>query len=85
LFPDDKVPRRDWNRDEQPLALRLYCLLPFGKLHQSNQDVISIANAIERSPSAVAMKACNFASLDPALDRRGLGNVSRADIELIVL
>jgi len=28
------------------------------------------------------MKACNFASLDPALDRQGLGNVSKADREL---
>lgn len=76
------MPRRDWSPKEQLLALRLYCALPFGKLHQSNPDVINIAKAIGRTPSAVAMKACNFASLDPALDRKGLGNVSQADKEL---
>ncbi len=76
------MSKRNWNTDEQLLALRLYCALPFGKLHQSNPEVITVANAIGRTPSAVAMKACNFASLDPALDRKGLGNVSRADEEL---
>lgn len=76
------MPRRDWNTDEQLLALRLYCLLPFGKLHQSNPDVIAVSESIGRTPSAVAMKACNFASLDPALDRKGLGNVSQADKNL---
>jgi len=38
-----------------------------------------------RTPSAVAMKACNFASLDPAQRARNiaaLGNVSRGDREL---
>lgn len=76
------MPRREWSREEQLLALGLYCLLPFGKLHQSNSDVMAVAEAIHRTPSAVAMKACNFASLDPALERQGLGNVSRADREL---
>ena len=78
------MSHKKWNTDEQLLALRLYCALPFGKLHQSNPEVIAVANAIGRTPSAVAMKACNFASLDPALDRKGLGNVSRADEELWV-
>lgn len=76
------MPRRDWSPKEQLLALRLYCALPFGKLHQSNPEVIDVAKAIGRTPSAVAMKACNFASLDPALNRKGLGNVSQADKEL---
>lgn len=76
------MPRRDWNSDEQLMALRLYCVLPFGKLHQSNPDVIAIAETIGRTPSAVAMKACNFASLDPALNRKGLGNVAKADMAL---
>src|SRR4030065_356201 len=37
-----------------------------------------------RTRSAVAMKACNFASLDPRLGQRvkGLGNVSTADRQL---
>ena len=76
------MSHKKWNTDEQLLALRLYCALPFGKLHQSNPDVIAVANAIGRTRSAVAMKACNFASLDPALNRKGLGNVSNADRQL---
>ncbi len=71
--------RKLWDRDEQLLALRLYNYLPFGQLHQTNPDVVKLAKAIGRTPSAVAMKACNFASLDPALKRKGLGNISRAD------
>lgn len=76
------VQRQQWNEREQLLALRLYMSLPFGQLHQHQPDVIKIANAIGRTPSAVAMKACNFASLDPALDRKGLGNVSKSDRQL---
>lgn len=68
-----------WSRDEQLLALRLYFLLPFGQLHQRNKQVISVAEAINRTPSAVAMKACNFASLDDAISQKGLGNVSQLD------
>jgi len=78
------MPRHEWIHKEQLLALRLYCQLPFGQLHQSNPDVIEVATAIERTPSAVAMKACNFASLDPAIKQKGLGNVSRSDRELWV-
>src|SRR5690606_10708269 len=68
-----------WQEDELLLTLHLYCRLPFGKLHQSNPDVIQIAQVIGRTPSAVAMKACNFASLDPALTQKGLHGASKAD------
>ena len=69
----------NWKEDELLLALHLYCRLPFGKLHQSNPDVIQLAQVIGRTPSAVAMKACNFASLDPALSQKGLAGASKAD------
>jgi predicted restriction endonuclease len=71
-----------WSRNELLIAFRLYCHTPFGKLHQHNQEIIELAKLIGRTPSAVAMKACNFASLDPAQKARGiraLGNVSIAD------
>jgi len=61
-----------WQEDELLLTLHLYCRTPFGKLHQGNPDIIQLANIIGRTPSAVAMKACNFASLDPALSQKGL-------------
>jgi predicted restriction endonuclease len=71
-----------WSRDELLVAFRLYCQTPFGRLHQHNPEIIELAELIGRTPSAVAMKACNFASLDPtqqARNIRALGNVSSAD------
>lgn len=69
----------NWQEDELLLTLHLYCRTPFGKLHQTNPDIIQLANIIGRTPSAVAMKACNFASLDPALSQKGLQGASKAD------
>lgn len=74
-----------WTNDQLKLAFHLYCQLPFGKLHQRNPQIIELASLITRTPSAVAMKLVNFASLDPAITnsgRRGLGNASRADREV---
>lgn len=78
----DMNMRRNWTRKELLLALDLYCRMPFGKLHQHNPEVMSIAQVIGRTPSAVAMKACNFANLDPNLGRKGLSSVSKADREI---
>jgi len=69
----------NWQEDELLLTLHLYCRTSFGKLHQGNPDIIELANIIGRTPSAVAMKACNFASLDPALSQKGLAGASKAD------
>src|SRR3989337_951894 len=81
----DMPTRVPWSRDELLVAFRLYCRTPFGKLHQHNPEIIDLASLLGRTPSAVGMKACNFASLDPALKARNvaaLRNVSRADREL---
>lgn len=56
--------------------------LPFGRLHGRNAGIITLAAKIGRTPNALAMKACNFASLDPAFratDRKGLSGASEAD------
>lgn len=77
--------RRNWTWDETLVAFRLYCRTPFGKLHRHNPDIIALAEKINRTPSAVGQKACNFASLDPALQARGikgLSNRSRLDEEV---
>jgi putative restriction endonuclease len=74
--------RHRWDRDELIVALDFYCRTPFGRLHQRNPDVIALAKAIGRTPSAVAMKLVNFASLDPlhhSRGIRGLANVSHED------
>lgn len=71
----------NWSHDELILAFNLYCRTPFGRLHRSNPDIVMLSKAIGRTPSAVAMKCCNFASLDPvqkARNIKGLGNAGPA-------
>jgi len=71
-----------WTPEQVKLAFHLYCQLPFGRLHQSNPEIIALANLIGRSPSAVAMKLVNLASLDPAIiasGRKGLSSASKLD------
>ncbi len=73
----------NWSRDEQLVALRLYLTEPFGRLHKTNPRIMKLAEALgTRSASALSMKACNFASLDPTFvksGRRGLSGASEAD------
>lgn len=73
-----------WTRDQLLIALRLYVRTPFGKLHKSNREIIELAEIVGRTPSALGMKACNFASLDPNLQRKGLSGASQADREIWV-
>jgi len=78
-------PRRNWRRDELLVAFNLYCRTAFGRLHRGNPDIIHLAQHLNRTPSAVAMKLSNFASLDPAHQARnisGLRNASAADREV---
>jgi len=74
--------RKKWQRDELLLVLHLYCHTPFGRLHSKNPEIIKLAEIIGRTPGAVAMKAVNFASLDPVLVQKGLSSVSKADRQL---
>lgn len=74
-----------WTKDQLKLAFHLYCQLPFGKLHRGNPEIIELASLLGRTPSAVAMKLVNFASLDPAITstgRKGLAGVSNLDREV---
>lgn len=68
-----------WTRDGSLIALQVYCALPFGQLHQSNPAIVRVAHALNRTPSAVAMKACNLASLDDSIPQKGLNSVSALD------
>lgn len=77
--------RRIWTRQELLVAFGLYCQIPFGKLHARNPEIIKIAELIGRTPSALAMKLTNIASLDPAITStglKGLSNASNADREM---
>lgn len=76
------VHRVSWTRQELLVAFALYCRLPFGRLHHRNPEIIAMANAIGRTPSALAMKLTNIASLDPSITttgRKGLRSASAAD------
>ena len=73
--------RKRWTRKELLLAFNLYCSLPFGKYHRQNHLVIGLAELIGRTPSAVAMKLVNFASLDPFHRSRGIKGLSHASKE----
>ena len=73
-----KEGQKLWTRDELILAKNLYCKLPFGRLHNRNPEVVNLANLIGRTPSSVAYKLVNFASLDPSLKARGIKGASNA-------
>ena len=76
---------RRWSRHEAMLVFRLYCELPFGQMDHRNDDVIRVADLIQRTPSSVAIKLANFAHLDPAMRARGIrgmANVSALDREI---
>ncbi len=63
---------RDWTNPERLAAMYLYCQTPFGRLHARNPEIIALAEQLERTPSSLAMKLTNFASLDPEQQRRGI-------------
>ena len=70
--------RRNWTQQELALALRLYFQTPFSKLDQRNPEIIALATQLGRTPSALAMKLSNFASLDPEIRRTGRAGLSGA-------
>lgn len=74
-----KKGQKFWTREESILAINLYCKLPFGRLHRSNPQVIHLAELIGRTPSSIAYKLVNFASLDPSLQARGIKGASNSN------
>lgn len=65
-------PAVKWTREHFLIALNLYCKLPFGKLHRGNPIIVDAARRMGRTPNSLAMKLCNFASLDPVQRARGI-------------
>jgi putative restriction endonuclease len=73
---------RGWTRQQLLVAFGLYCQIPFGKMHSRNPEIVKYSELIDRTPSALAMKLTNIASLDPAITntgRKGLKGASSAD------
>jgi len=61
-----------WTPDELLLALNLYHKLTFGQMHARQPVIVALAEKMDRGANSLAMKLCNFASLDPALKMRGI-------------
>lgn len=73
-----KAPSVKWTREHFLIALNIYGKLPFGKLHKGNPLIIEVAGKMGRTPSSLAMKLSNFASLDPVLEARGIKGLDGA-------
>ena len=69
---------RNWTREELLVALNLYHKLTFGQLHARQPAIVALASKLERGVNSLAMKLCNFASLDPALKLRGIKGLEGA-------
>ena len=79
------MERRNWTRDELIVAFNLYCKIPFSKINKNHLLIKDLAEAIGRTPSAVAWKLANFASLDPTLQERdikGASNFGKLDKQI---
>ncbi|WP_018153136.1 HNH endonuclease [Leeia oryzae] len=76
------MANKPWTRAEVLIAINLYCQLPFGQFTQGNSTIKKIAPLLGRTPSSLAMKLCNLASLDPVITstgRKGLEGASKLD------
>jgi len=60
------------------MALNLYGKLPFGQFDKGNPVIIDVAERMGRTPSSLAMKLSNLASLDPVQRARGIKGLSGA-------
>ena len=72
----------NWTRRQTLAALHNYFQQPFGQLHRGQPKIKQIAQWIGRTPSSVALKLVNLASLDPqivATGRAGMRNASKLD------
>lgn len=79
------MKRKNWTREELIVAFNLYCKIPFSKINYKHPQIIQLAKIIGRTPSAVAWKLVNFASLDPSLQVRGIigaKNTGKLDKEI---
>ena len=76
--PPEMAAGKRWTRDELLIALNFYHKLTFGQLHARQPVVIALAEKLGRGANSVAMKLCNFASLDPALKLRGIKGLEGA-------
>jgi putative restriction endonuclease len=73
-----KSPSVRWTREHALIALNLYGKLLFGQFHHNNPLIMDVASRMGRTPSSLAMKLSNLASLDPVQRARGIKGLSGA-------
>ncbi len=73
-----KAPSLRWTREQLLIAVNLYHKLTFGQMHSRQPAIVALALKMGRGANSLAMKLCNFASLDPALKMRGIKGLSGA-------
>jgi putative restriction endonuclease len=73
-----KAPSVRWTREHALVALNLYGKLLFGQFHHNNPVIMDVASRMGRTPSSLAMKLSNLASLDPVQKARGIRGLSGA-------
>lgn len=74
--------RRNWTEDEVRDALALYLRTDFGRLHSRNPDIIELAEQLDRTPNAVALKLVNLAAIDDSIPQQGMANASKVDRQI---
>ena len=67
-----------WTREHALIALNLYGKLLFGQFHHNNPLLMDVASRMGRTPSSLAMKLSNLASLDPVQQARGISGLTGA-------
>ncbi|MBQ0007162.1 MAG: hypothetical protein KBT40_00355 [bacterium] len=73
----------EWSRDQEIVALYMYCLIPFNKVSGTNPHIVKMAKIIGR-PNANSLKAKigNFGKFDTNLNAVGLGHSIHLDEEI---
>jgi putative restriction endonuclease len=66
------MARRYWTENEFIVVFNLYLKLNFGQMDHRTTEVIEMAKLLDRTPSAIAMRLVNFASVDPFHQNRGI-------------
>jgi len=77
---------RSWTWDETVLAFELYCTIPSGKVTATNDKIIALAQAINRTPNSVKLKMQNFKTYDTSYTKNGrigLSHGSKLDKEVV--
>lgn len=73
----------EWSREQEIVALYMYCLIPFNKVSGTNPYIVKMAKIIGR-PNANSLKAKigNFGKYDTNLAAVGLGHSSHLDEDI---